>query len=122
MRTTIVSLLGTVRDLPGVEEAVLCYTEEALTTPQPTTLWEVLCKWQHEWIWENLQLRGDDWWITCAIEDGTCMAVADGSYLRDLYPQIHLAALVLECTKGRGRLWCSFTERLQKWHVVIAVN
>ncbi len=38
------------------------------------------------------------------------MAVADRSYMRDLYPQIHSAALVLECTKGRDTVWCSFLD------------
>jgi hypothetical protein len=30
--------------------------------------------------------------------------------MKDLYPNIQSAALVLECTRGRGRLWCSFSE------------
>jgi hypothetical protein len=30
--------------------------------------------------------------------------------MKVLYPTIHSAALILECTKGRGRLWCSFVE------------
>jgi hypothetical protein len=41
------------------------------------------------------------------------MAVMDGSFMKDLYPHIHSAALVLECTKGRGRVWCSFPEASQ---------
>ena len=45
-----------------------------------------------------------------AIADGTCIAVTDGSYMKDLYPHIQLAAVVLECTRGRGRLWCSFSK------------
>jgi hypothetical protein len=28
--------------------------------------------------------------------------------MRDLYPNINSAAVVLECTKKRGRVWCSF--------------
>jgi hypothetical protein len=48
-----------------------------------------------------LQWVGDDHWIAEAIEDGTLIAAN---------PNIHSAALVLECTKGRGRLWCSFPE------------
>ena len=61
-------------------------------------------------MWENLEWVGDDHWIADAIEDGTLIAVTDGSYMKDLYPNIHSAALVLECTKSRGRLWCSFPE------------
>jgi hypothetical protein len=30
--------------------------------------------------------------------------------MKQLYSNIHLAVLVLECTIGRGRLWCSFPE------------
>jgi hypothetical protein len=36
--------------------------------------------------------------------------VTDGSYMKDLYPNINLAAVVLECSRGRGRIWCSFPE------------
>jgi hypothetical protein len=64
-------------------------------------------------MWDNLKWVGDDEWIAIAIAKGTCMAVTDGSFMKDLYPHIHLAALVLECTKGRGRVWCSFPEASQ---------
>ena len=30
--------------------------------------------------------------------------------MKDIYPNIQSAALVLECTEGSGRLWCSFSE------------
>ena len=30
--------------------------------------------------------------------------------MKDLYLHIQSAAVVLECTRGRGRLWCSFSE------------
>jgi hypothetical protein len=29
---------------------------------------------------------------------------------KDLYTSLNSAAVVIECTKGRGRLWCSFPE------------
>jgi hypothetical protein len=64
-------------------------------------------------MWDNLQWVEDDEWIVIAIAEGTCMAVTDGSFKKDLYPHIHSAALVLECTKGRGRVWCSFPEASQ---------
>jgi hypothetical protein len=61
-------------------------------------------------MWENIQWTGDDNWIAEAIIDGSCTAVTNGSYMEHLYPQIHSAAFVLECTNGRGRLWGSFLE------------
>ena len=33
--------------------------------------------------------------------------------MKDLYPTISSAAVILECTKGRGRVWCSFPEASQ---------
>ena len=103
----------TVRDLMGGEKAIICYGDKPHNTTQTVTFWEVLQKWQRNWIWDNLQWVGDDKWIATAILEGTCMAVADGLYMRDLYPQIHSAALILECTKGRGRVWCFFLESSQ---------
>jgi hypothetical protein len=64
-------------------------------------------------MWENLQWIGNEGWLAVAIAEGTCIAVADGSYMKDLYPTISSAAVILECTKGRGRVWCSFPEASQ---------
>ena len=64
-------------------------------------------------MWDNLQWIEDDDWIATAIAEGTCIAVTDGSYMKDLYPHIHLATVVLECTKGRGRVWCLLLEASQ---------
>ncbi len=61
-------------------------------------------------MWDNLQWVEDDNWMAVAIAEGTCIAVTDGSYMKDLYPNIHSAAVVLECSQGRGRVWCSFPE------------
>ena len=41
------------------------------------------------------------------------MAVKDGSYIKNLFPHIHSAAEVFECTKGRGKVWCSFLDSSQ---------
>ncbi len=40
------------------------------------------------------------------------MAVTDGLYMRELYPNIFLAAFVLECSKGQGRIYGTFTEAM----------
>jgi hypothetical protein len=76
----------------------------------PTLFLEVLQKWEHTWMWENIQWVGDDNWIAEAIEDSSCIAVTDGLYMKALYPRIHSAAFVLECSNGRGWLWGSFSE------------
>ena len=61
-------------------------------------------------MWDNLQWVGDDEWLARAITEGTCISVTDESYMQDLYVTFNSAAVVIECTKGRGRLWCSFLE------------
>ena len=40
------------------------------------------------------------------------MAVTDGSYIRELYPNLCFAAFVLECAKGQGQMIGSFSESL----------
>jgi hypothetical protein len=52
-------------------------------------------------------------WLHEAITDSTLLAVTDGSYIRERYPDLCSAAFVLECTKGRGRMIGSFSESSQ---------
>jgi hypothetical protein len=64
-------------------------------------------------MWENIQWVGDDNWIAEAIGVGSCIAVTGGLYMKALYPQIHSAAFVLECSNGRGWLWGLFSKANQ---------
>ena len=49
-------------------------------------------------------------WLVEAIADNSLIVVTDGSFMKEIYLYINLAAFVFECTKGRGRLWGSFVE------------
>ncbi len=73
----------------------------------------MLLKWEQTWMWNNIQWEGDDNWIADLIRQGTCMAVTDGLYMKTLYPDIHSAAFILECSNKSGRLWGSFPESSQ---------
>jgi hypothetical protein len=42
----------------------------------------------------------------------TLVAVTDGSYIRELFPNVCSAAFVLKCSKGRGRVVESFSKSL----------
>ena len=77
----------------------------------PVTLLEVLGEWECMWIWDSLSLTADKDWLLEAIEEGTCMAVANGSYIKELFPDICSAAFVLERLHGRGTIVCSFEEK-----------
>jgi len=55
--------------------------------------------------------HGDLDWIAALITENSCAAVTDGLYTKELHPYLNLAAFVLECSKGRGRLIGSFLEK-----------
>jgi hypothetical protein len=84
--------------------------------PDPVTMPEsfldVLREWGNTWIWDSLRLIGDDNWLLEAIREGTCIAVTDGSYIREMFPEV--CAFVLECSKGRGRIFGSFPEQSKR--------
>jgi hypothetical protein len=78
--------------------------------PTPTTFWEVLMSWGNSWLWDHVKVTGGDHWIYQAITEGMLVAVTDGSYIQEIYPDLCLAAFVLKCSKGRGRIYGVFTE------------
>ena len=93
-----------------------CYSIISVAPP-PTDeaplqdLIEVLHNWGETWLWDNLKVSGGTGWLAEAIQDESLVAVCDGSYLRKLYPNLCSAALIFECTRGRGRLVVSFAEK-----------
>ena len=77
----------------------------------PETLLDVLEDWGCKWIWDSLVLTGDEGWLLETIEEGTCVAVTDGLYIRELFPDVCSAAFVLECSQGRGTIVGSLDEQ-----------
>jgi hypothetical protein len=53
------------------------------------------------WLWEDLALYGGSDWLATAISDGTFLAVTDGSYSREQYPNLCLAALLWNALKDK---------------------
>ena len=76
-----------------------------------TSFLDVLIEWGSTWLWNSLRLVGEDSWIEDAIQYGICLAVTDGLYMKELYPDLCSAAFVLECSKGRGKSFGSFPEQ-----------
>ena len=77
----------------------------------PEDIIDVLRSWGHTWMWECLKLFGGTEWLLSSIASGTCVAVTDGSYMRDIFPNLGSAAFVLECTTGQGRIIGAFSEQ-----------
>ena len=55
-------------------------------------------------------LFGKDEWIEKATANRSCVAVTDGSYMRELYPNVCSTAYIFERTDGTGRLIGLFPE------------
>jgi hypothetical protein len=87
--------------------------QEATPAPTPKLFMDVLYSWGNTWLWDNISIAGGYDWLHKAIQDGSLLAVTDGSYIREQYPNLCSAAFVLECKKGQGRLTGSFLETLQ---------
>ena len=74
--------------------------QAATPAPPPHTFMDVFLSWGNMWLWDNLSFTGEHGWINEAISDGSLLAVTDGSFLREHYPNLCSAAFVLECTRG----------------------
>jgi hypothetical protein len=76
----------------------------------PTDFLDILRGWGQKWIWDDLRVTGGTDWIAHVIADNSLVAVTDGSYIKEHWPELCSAAFVLECNKGRGQLAGAFTE------------
>lgn len=80
------------------------------TDQMPETIQEVLEGWGNGWLWCSLRMTGTYEWMVEAICNGTLRAVTDGSYIKEMHPELCLAAFVLECSQCGGRMIGSFPE------------
>jgi len=115
-------------DTPLIERGEICSMKEVVLVVRsisshaprlpaqatPPTFWEVIIGWGKTWMWDNLDITGNLDWIAASIADSSCVAVTDGSYMKELHPYLNSAAFVLECSKGRGRHMGSFVEQTPK--------
>ena len=99
-----------IKDEALAVKSIISHTPRPPTQATLSTFWEVIRGLGNAWMWDNLAIKGDLDWIAALIADNSCVAVTDGSYIKDLYPYLNSAAFVLECSKGRGRLMGSFVK------------
>jgi hypothetical protein len=67
-------------------------------------------------MWEGLKLSGKDGddtgaWLSTAIRSNTLVAVTDGSYMKELYPNMNSCAFIFECSVGGVRLASTSSRR-----------
>ena len=85
-----------VRDRAGGRVASVSTAASPDQVELPDSILEVLQEWVQAWMWKSLKLIEDVGWLTVAIRDGTCIAVTDGSHIKELYPNMCSCAFVLE--------------------------
>lgn len=100
-----------VQESTGGRVAIVSVASAPEPISLPESFLDVLCEWGNTWMWESLRLLGEDDWLEVVIREGTCIAVTDGSYIREIFGEMCSFAFVLECTSGRGRVLCLFPEQ-----------
>jgi hypothetical protein len=92
----------------------------------PTNFLEVLKEWGCTWLWEEMKMTGSTGkgvdmasedggkWLEEAIKDNSLVCITDGSYIREMCPHLCSAAVILECTKGRGKLVVAMSEKCKQ--------
>ena len=50
--------------------------------------WTVLCSFENQSLWKDFVYDGDGRWITDGLVNGTLVAVHDGSYMKEVNPQV----------------------------------
>ena len=85
---------------------------QAKPTQAPTSFLDILQSWGNTWLWEHLQVTGGTSWIHGSITNRSLVAVTDGSYIREIYPNLCSAVFVLECSKGQGQIVGAVLEAL----------
>ena len=67
-------------------------------TQQSYDFWTVLRAFGNQSLWRNFDCDGDSKWITDGLVDGTLVAVHDGSYMKEVNPQVCSAAFMIRCS------------------------
>ena len=90
--------------------AVFSHTDLPPSPLKHDSFLEVLIEWDCTWMWDSMVLVGKYDWIEKDIANCSCVAVTNGSYMRELYPNVCSTAFIFKCTDGTGRLIGSFPE------------
>ena len=102
--------LCTVKEAGLAVVSICSFADVATPLPLPTSFWDVIQEWGLDWLWENLRIVGPSDWLMTAIEQGTCIGVTDGSYMREMLRDVCSAAFFFENEDRSCQLVGSFAE------------
>ena len=110
MPTKNVGQYCTIREVAPAVIAVLSHTDPPPSPLRHESFLDVLVEVGCTWMWDTMVLIGKDNWIEKSISNSSCVSVTNGSYMRELYPNVCSTAFIFECTYGTGRLIISLPE------------
>ena len=104
MTTAKVGQYCTIRKVAPAVITVLSYTDPPPSPLKHDSFLDVLIEWGYTWMWDSMVLVRKYDWIEKAIANRSCVAVTNGSYMRELYPNVCSTAFIFECIDGTDRL------------------
>ncbi len=105
---------GVICSVKEVDIAVMAISLQSSLPPVqslPTTFWEVLLSWDCTWMWDQLRITGDTNWLIDAIRSNDCIAVADGSFMREITMEVCATAFFFENSDRSCKVVGAFPER-----------
>ncbi len=102
----------TVRTLDDGSVCLLDHGPPLVTGPsQPDSFFEFLKRWRGEWMWANIVNEGHDLrWVVEALQNGTAIWVTDGSFIKEIAPNISGAGWIVYDTATELKMYGSFAE------------
>ena len=110
MPTTNLGQYCTIREVDPAVIAVLSHTYMPPSPLKHYSFVDFLIEWVWTWMWDSMVLVGKYYWIEKDIANRSCVAVTNGSYMRELYPNVCSTAFIFECANSTGRLIGLFPE------------
>ena len=108
-------LPATVRWLPNgtakLSNVATCRVPNAEENEAAADLREYLKSWGGEWMWRDLRLGDDPSWVADSLDKGTLVCVTDGSYNKNMDPEICSAGWIIQCRETGKRIIGTVTER-----------
>ena len=91
------------------------------------TFVEFLKSWGGEWMWDGLKLSEDPLWVAECLKNKTLVCITDGSYNKQVTPDVCSAGWVMACTQTKRQIsgtlnshktfqLCRQLQRRAPWH------
>ena len=106
---------ASVQWLPNGKAKLLNFSRERVPSDDEkevaTDLREYLKSWGGEWLWRDLRILEDPAWVAESLANGTLVCVTDGSYNKNIDPEICSAGWIIQCRETGKRIIGTVIER-----------